>query len=104
MNDVLERIERWFRDQLDGEWEHHHGIQIETCDNPGWIVRVSVVGTELAAKPFTPVSLGVDANRHPVASRWLHCDVCAGVWVGAGDETKLAAILTQFLEWAVGPS
>jgi hypothetical protein len=39
----------------DDDWEHDHGVTIETVDNPGWIVRIDLEGTELATRPFAPV-------------------------------------------------
>ena len=36
-------VNKWFQSKCDGDWEHRHGVQIETCDNPGWILRVRVV-------------------------------------------------------------
>ena len=35
---VLSTIERWFKGHCDGMWEHLFGINIETTDNPGWIL------------------------------------------------------------------
>jgi hypothetical protein len=56
--DALSRIQVWYHAQCDGDWEHSYGIHIENCDNPGWLLRVYLVGTALANRPFkTIVSL-----------------------------------------------
>lgn len=34
-------IMRWYASQCDGDWEHEHGMSIETIDNPGWALEVS---------------------------------------------------------------
>ncbi|WP_420411532.1 Imm53 family immunity protein [Roseibium sp.] len=37
-----ERMEEWFSDQLNGDWEHQGGINITTLDNPGWLIEVDL--------------------------------------------------------------
>jgi hypothetical protein len=32
-------LEQWYFRQCNGDWEHTHGIIIETLDNPGWAVQ-----------------------------------------------------------------
>lgn len=48
-------LEAWFTAQSNGDWEHDTGIRIETLDNPGWRLRVNLVGTPLhgAARDWT---------------------------------------------------
>ena len=101
-DDLLQALQRWYARHCDGEWEHCHGIRIETCDNPGWWVQVDLAGTGLEPRPFEPVAQGVDEAGFPQAERWLSCYIENGVWNGAGDETKLPAILQAFLNWAEG--
>jgi hypothetical protein len=100
MNDLLQALQDWFARHCDGEWEHHHGIKIETCDNPGWWVKIDLVGTGLLDRPFTQFAANIDAGGFPETDRWLHCYIKDGIWHGAGDETKLAVILRTFLDWA----
>ncbi len=97
---LLHRLQDWYGRQCDGDWEHRRGVTIETCDNPGWWVKVELKGTPLEAKVFEPVSENVDARRFQQGPRWLDCRVLDGVWSGAGDETKLERILEIFLSWA----
>ena len=47
VDDELFFLQDWFRSQCDGDWEHETGIRIETLDNPGWRMRVNLVGTPL---------------------------------------------------------
>ncbi len=96
----LEALQVWYAEQCDGEWEHRYGIKIESCDNPGWWVKIDLVGTALRSKPFTQISENVDSNGFQEGSRWLHCYVTDNVWHGAGDETKLTKIIRTFLAWA----
>jgi hypothetical protein len=41
----LRVLEQWFSDNCDGDWEHEFGVHIESLDNPGWMIRVDLVGT-----------------------------------------------------------
>ncbi len=43
----IEFLEDWYRHQCDGDWEHQHGIELGTLDNPGWRLAVDVEGTQL---------------------------------------------------------
>ena len=93
MNDLLERIEDWYAVHCDGEWEHRCGVQVETLDNPGWLVRIDLAGTTLASASFE--------KRENMESKetWLECRTRDGQWTGAGGPRMLRRILTEFLEW-----
>ncbi|MFZ5522928.1 MAG: immunity 53 family protein [Pseudomonadota bacterium] len=97
---ALARLQAWYSRQCNGEWEHSSGIAIESCDNPGWWVKISLMGTPLQTLAFTEIAEGVDARRFALGSRWLSCRIENGTWHGAGDETKLERILEVFLAWA----
>ena len=100
MDSTLDALQRWYAAHCDGEREHHHGISIQTCDNPGWWVKIDLEGTELRDCPFARVAVNVDADGFQQSDRWLCCHIENGIWNGAGDETKLATILQAFLDWA----
>ena len=100
MKDPFERLQSWFSSQCDGDWEHHNGISIVSCDNPGWLVKSELTGSALAGKPFDPREEGVNAEGFPLGGRWFHCYTRDEVWVGSGDETRLPEILRTFLDWA----
>lgn len=98
--DPFEWLERWYREQCDGEWEHHYGITIETLDNPGWLVQVDLRGIEPAALAADRVLavLGEppsDENGNLGGPIWMKCDIESGKFVGAGDPTQLRAIVAQ---------
>jgi hypothetical protein len=98
--DPLTGLQEWYQRHCDGEWEHARRITIESCDNPGWWVRIDIAGTELETRSFLPVMVNVDAQRFQEGPRWLCCHVENGVWNGAGDETRLPDIIARFLAWA----
>lgn len=106
------RLQEWYKKQCNGEWEHHSGVSIVSCDNPGWWVQINLIGTELENKPFEPVSKNVSLDQIDRISKglepdmcdrgpdWLLCQVKNRAFDGAGDPDKLDAILAIFLDWA----
>lgn len=97
---TLERLQAWYSQQCNGEWEHSSGISIQTCDNPGWWVKINLVDTPLQTCVFNEIAQGVDARRFALGPSWMSCRTENGIWHGAGDETKLEQVLEIFLAWA----
>ena len=56
MHEDLMWLSEWFSHQCDGDWEHEYGIRIGTLDNPGWRLRISLIGTNLENKEFKKIS------------------------------------------------
>lgn len=63
---VLQRLQKWFMSQCNGDWEHAFGIRIATIDNPGWGVDIDIEGTELVGISFQPL------RAEGLAGSWLH--------------------------------
>jgi hypothetical protein len=97
---TLERLQAWYSRQCDGVWEHSSGVSIQSCDNPGWWVKIDLAGTSLEHRAFAAIADGIDDQRVALGSRWLDCRIEGNTWHGAGDETKLELILEKFLAWA----
>lgn len=95
---MLAWLQDWYARRCDGDWEHDHGVTIETLDNPGWLVRIALSGTGLAGRPFAPVSRG-DSERD---RDWLDCRVADDRFTGAGGAHNLEEILRVFQTWAAG--
>lgn len=89
---VVKWIEEWFKSQCNDDWEHRHGIEIRTLDNPGWSVKVDLSGT-----PFQDLLI-----ENPVVEKseddWYSIDVKDGFYKGYGDPSKLEFLLLQFRE------
>jgi hypothetical protein len=98
--DLLQALQDWFAEHCDGDWERECGLTIETLDNPGWLVTISLLDTELESRPFRTIQESVDSDDSDEAPRWLHCYSTGEMWYGAGDETKLTVIMQTFLSWA----
>ena len=97
---VLDELSAWHAAQCDGEWEHDHGISVQSCDNPGWWVKIDVRQTPLAGRAFAPMQEGVDAEGFQTGPRWISCRIKDEIWHGAGDESRLEEILSCFLAWS----
>jgi hypothetical protein len=71
-------LQLWYASQCDGDWEHDEGPRIETLDNPGWLVRIPLAGTELEGKTFPVI------DRRESDRLWLSCQVTDTRFEGAG--------------------
>ena len=92
--DTLQQFQQWYYSQCDGDWEHQHGVEIGTLDNPGWRVRIDVEETSLSERPFAAV------ERVEHETDWIVCRVRDGRFEGAGGPLMLEEILEVFLAWA----
>jgi hypothetical protein len=96
----LEWLSRWYAAQCDGDWEHSYGVTIDTLDNPGWAVKIDLIGTPLEDAPFDAVVCNLDAPDDDPAVRWHSCKVAEKRFEGAGGADELATIIGVFREWA----
>jgi hypothetical protein len=91
---LLERLERWYCAQCDGDWEHSEGVEITTLDNPGWHIRVSLADTGLQSRPFERIKMERSDDD------WLQAWVEDDAWNAAAGPLNLAEALSTFLSWA----
>ena len=94
MKQPLDRLQSWYVDQCDGNWEHQYGVKIDTLDNPGWTVKIDLHVTVLYGKPFAEIS------HNNAEDDWMHCSIIERTFVGNGGSLNLSEILTTFLDWA----
>lgn len=93
MNALLE-LQNWYQSNCDEEWEHYYGVQIETLDNPGWSLKIDLIGTNLEGRPFPEI------NHQNTDDDWYFCRVINNQFEGAGDAQKLERLIQTFLTWA----
>jgi Immunity protein 53 len=91
--DLLEKLEEWYGEQCNGLWEHGSGVHITTLDNPGWMVKINLRDTGSEDAPLE--ALRSDNGEID----WFHCFKRDGEFVGAGDPSKLRAIIEHFLKF-----
>jgi hypothetical protein len=90
----VEFLQAWYQAQSNGEWEHAHGVTIETLDTPGWLVTIDLAGTELDGRNMPTL------QRERSPTDWLLCEVDHNQFQGQGDPQKLLAVLEIFQRWA----
>ena len=92
--DVLAAFQDWFVASCDGEWEHDAGVSIETLDNPGWRVRVSLRDTANAGREYERQEIYRDEHD------WIVCWVEKDEFNAACGPHNLGEALSVFLDWA----
>jgi hypothetical protein len=63
----LEWLICWFKKHCDGDWEHTYGITIETLDNFGWKISISLEETELENIVFKKLKIERSVKD------WINC-------------------------------
>ena len=97
---TLARLQDWYFAQCDEDWEHSHGIKIDTLDNPGWTLVVDLTDTSLSGKPFSEYCYGLDEAADASGNEWLHCQVKDNKFMAAGGSAKLEEMINAFLTWS----
>jgi hypothetical protein len=87
-------LQAWYAVHCDGEWEHGYGVHIDTLDNPGWVLRVHLRGTELQGRPYAGSQ--VERSEHD----WVHARVVDDVFEAFGGPLNLDEAITYFRRWA----
>lgn len=89
----LDWLQRWYLSQCDGDWEHGYGLDIGTLDNPGWRLRINLVGTELEARPFERL------EHHRGEHDWTVCWVEDNQFHAACGPLNLTKTVGIFRNW-----
>ncbi len=94
-------LQNWYYTQCDDAWEHRHGITIQSCDNPGWLVKIDLAGTLLENLQMEEVGKESTINHSGINGYhdWLHCKVEDGFFIGGGGPFSLTAICDVFRDW-----
>ncbi len=92
----LSKLMEWYSAHFDGDWEHSSGVSIEILDNPGWLLKVNFVGTNLADVEMTGLSEGCDEPSHSESSPWISCSIQDCEFVGASDPRQLPRLISVF--------
>jgi hypothetical protein len=93
---ALQRLEKWYSSQCNGDWEHQHGIDIGTLDNPGWRITIDLRGTRGENKNLDRVKLERTAND------WLQYWVEDRKFNAACGSENLSEAIDIFCEWFDG--
>ena len=93
LNENLLWLIRWYTSHCDGDWEHMFGIKIETLDNPGWSIKISVQETELQEKKFHDIIIERTEND------WIFSKVNNGFFETNCGPYNLPEALQIFRTW-----
>ena len=92
-SDAILWLQSWFLSQCDGDWEHQHGVKVETLDNPGWAIEIGLTGTPMAETPFEKFSQ--ERSEHD----WVFCSVVDARFRAACGPSNLAEAIEVFRSW-----
>ncbi|VWD62289.1 hypothetical protein BLA39750_07530 [Burkholderia lata] len=89
MTDSLTALQRWYESRCDGVWEHAHGIEIATLDNPGWKVKLD------GGSFGKVIDLAIERDE----SDWISVRATGAEFAGYGGGGNLLELLTLAVEW-----
>ncbi len=92
---ILQRLQHWYLEECNEDWEHTYGIKIDNIDNPGWVVTIDLLDTYLFGKDFKEVQIQREDEND-----WILCKVKNGKYEGIGGPLNLEEVLVIFLDWA----
>lgn len=72
------RLQQWYQNECNGDWEHSFGIAIETLDNPGWLVSIDLEETPWAGTVIPLV------RRDKSDSDWVQYEFADTKFKGGG--------------------
>jgi hypothetical protein len=103
--DHIAWLMNWYRSQCNGDWEHRHGVVIETLDNPGWSLIVDLERTPLDGRPFNPVFENVAESQAPFEpagdGRWMVAKVEGNKFKAYGGSGDLFRLVGTFRSWVM---
>lgn len=88
---IIRRIQNWYKFNCNGEWEHKFGVKINTLDNPGWEIIINLKETALENSSF-------QKERKNSPNDWFSIKTDIKRFVAYGDPNKLEEILRIFLD------
>lgn len=94
--DLVKKIQHWYSVQCDLGRGNKNLFHIGTLDNPGWDLKVSLLGTSMQGRTRDWVLLERTEND------WAGWMVKDNEFGAAGGAENLVEILTMFLDWIEG--
>ena len=90
---MVSALERWYLSRCDGEWEHAHGVRIDTLDNPGWHVSIDLQETKKEGKILAREKIERDRND------WVQFWVEGSQFQIACGPLNLSEAIEIFVKW-----
>lgn len=86
---IINWLEAWAEAQLDGDWEHEHGVQIAMLDNPGWSLTIDLINYESSLIDIPYILEKRD-------TQWMGCKISNSYLSIFSDIRNLSTILVLF--------
>ncbi|MEV0598952.1 immunity 53 family protein [Streptomyces sp. NPDC050315] len=93
MTSPLKALQEWYSSFCDGDWEHSHGVRIETVDNPGWILIVDLERTPLNGRVC-------DREMSFIDGKWFSVRSDGSQFTAACDPHSLEEMIGFFIEFS----
>ncbi|QNR98348.1 immunity 53 family protein [Stenotrophomonas sp. 169] len=91
MDTAISLLQKWYARHCDEDWEHSYGINIDTLDNPGWILTVDLADTEFS-------ELLLPRNRLDRSEAdWVQSEISGRRYIACGGVLNLEEMVLQFL-------
>ncbi len=88
----LEKLQNWYIQQIDGDWEHTYGVKIDTLDNPAWLLEVDLAQTKYQ-------NLNIEYQIFEKSKTdWYAIKIQNHKFKATGDPTKLDILISKFFE------
>ncbi len=88
---MINWLQKWFKDQTDGNWEHEVIIKIESIDNPGWSIEIDLMKSDIIPIEWRLFEISDD--------NWLGYKFEDNIFYIAGDANKLDLSIRVFQEF-----
>ena len=88
---LINRLQKWYELQCDGDWEHSYGIKIETLDNPGWLIEIDLEYTSIQDFQFNLSEENGDLD-------WFNIKIENRKFMGYCSPNKLDFLINYFFE------
>ncbi len=101
-NDNLLWLSQWYLSQCDNDWEHSHGVKIDTLDNPGWSLKIDLTDTPMQGRPFEREEHGEisgDLDEWRQTGCWWVARVNGNTFDVACGPLDLSAAVGVFRRW-----
>lgn len=91
-SDAFVRLQKWYLQNCDGDWEHSSGVRINTLDNPGWQISINTYGALVELNEQSR-----ECIEHSEAD-WIHYWVDGGKFEAAGGPENLTQMIEVFFQ------
>lgn len=87
---LIQWLQEWYKNNCDGDWEHQHGVDIKTLDNPGWNIAIDLRETDLSELEITYELVKKSEDD------WYGVSIEKSRYESLGDPSKLELLLEIF--------